>query len=233
MKTITLIPTILAITLQLTVNSQTTTNKINNVSVDKINLHVVQQSKKSASYKVLPILGAVKKQAKVLDVTTTFSFNELILKAEELTNQAKMVKEHALKLNDDNKIMQLEIATELQQQALIYQIKASEISFQNTLSEFAFNKLEFLQLLNSVPQLKDVITNCNNKHNDAERNLRLAKEMRQEAYNMPSLAGTLGTMSNAEEKEYLALQKQNQAIEQLKTIVLNSLGLKQLDVCIK
>ena len=144
-----------------------------------------------------------------------------------------MVSNNALKLIADNKIMQLEIANQLQQEAYEFQKKSLEISFQNTLAEFNFNKIEFYQLLKSVDQTNDITTTCINKHNGAERDLKFAKEMLQEAYAMPNLASVVGTMSNAEEKEYLALQKQNQAIEQLKTIVLNSISIQENLVCLK
>jgi len=244
MKTLTLIPAIMVLSIQITF-SQIQTSQ---VKVDKINLHVVQQPKKATKNKTLPVLVSEKKQVAVskksstsLNIntleattkTTNLSYNDLKIKAEEFFNQAKMVSNNALKLIADNKIMQLEIANQLQQEAYEFQKKSLEISFQNTLAEFNFNKIEFYQLLKSVDQTNDITTTCINKHNGAERDLKFAKEMLQEAYAMPNLASVVGTMSNAEEKEYLALQKQNQAIEQLKTIVLNSISIQENLVCLK
>ena len=142
--------------------------------------------------------------------------------------QANQLTENALKLNGDNKILQLEIVDELKKQAYIFQIKASELSFQNTLSEFSFNKLDFYSLLKLAPQINDIVIKCTSKHNDAERNLKLAKEIRQEAYAMANLASIAGTLSNAEEKEYLALKKQSQAIELLQTITASMYALNQI-----
>ena len=47
---------------------------------------------------------------------------------------------------------------------------------------------------------------------DSEKLMRSAKEMREEANAQPKLAARLGNMSNAEEKEELALRKQLQAV---------------------
>ncbi len=244
MKTLIIIAAIVVFTTQ-SVNSQTNTTQI---KADKINLHVVQQPKKVASYKTLPVLGANKKHvelpnkantsANVNTLETTIktsqlSFNDLKNKAEELTQQSKILTNNALKLTADNKIMQLEIAKQLQNEAYVFQKQSFEISFQNSLAEFNFNKLEFYQLLKSIVQTNNIVTKSIDKHNDAERDLKLAKEMLQEAYAMPNLAAMVGNMSNAEEKEYLALQKQNQAIEQLKTVVLNSIIVKENLICLK
>jgi hypothetical protein len=234
MKTISLIPTLLALTIQVMVQGQTKGNQITNVKADKINLHIVHQCKKTSTHKQLPILGEVKKQEKVIEASTSqLGYNELKAKADEFILQAKNVTEHVSKLNNENKIMQLEIATELQHQALVYQQKAFEISFQNSLAEFNFNKLEFYALLKSANNLTTIIEQCKIKHNEAEHELTMAKEMMQEAYAMPNLVAMVGTMSNAEEKEYIALKKQNQAIEQLKTVVVNSLTVKENLVCLK
>ncbi len=234
MKTISLIPTLLALTIQVMVQGQTQGNQITNVKADKINLHILQQYKKISTHKQLPILGEVKKQEKVIEATTSqLGYNELKAKAEEFVLQAKNVTEHVSKLNNENKIMQLEIASELQHQALVYQQKVFEISFQNSLAEFNFNKLEFYALLKSANNLTTIIEQSKIKHNEAEHELTMAKEMMQEAYAMPNLVAMVGTMSNAEEKEYIALKKQNQAIEQLKTVVVNSLTVKENLVCLK
>ncbi len=234
MKTTTLIPTLLALTIQVMVNGQTQGNPANQIKIDKVNLHVVQQHKKASTKKALPILGfKLKNIAIETAITKNYSYNQLIVMSQSFALQANQLNENVIKLNGDNKILQLEIVNELKKQAYTYQLKASEISFQNTLSEFNFNKLEFYSLLKLAPQINDIITKCTNTHNEAEYNLKLAKEIRQEAYAMPNLASIVGTLSNAEEKEYLALKKQNQAIELLQTISASIYTLKNNSLCLK
>jgi predicted phosphatase len=55
-----------------------------------------------------------------------------------------------------------------------------------------------------VSQIKNLI-------NSASREIKLAKEMREEAYAWSNNAATLGSLSNAEEKEFLALNKLDEA----------------------
>lgn len=236
MKTITLISTLLVLTVQLTVKGQTQGNQVNNLKADKINLKITitPQSKNTAKYKILPVLGEVSKsETVVIKDLKTINLEDVKSKADELTYQASLLTNNALKLKADNKIMQLEIAKIIQNEAYGFQKQSYEILFQNTISEFNYNKLEFNSLVKSADGFKTLVELCKAKHAEAEYELNLAKEMMQEAYAMPNIAATVGTMSNAEEKEFVALKMQNQAIEQLKTVVLYSLTLKENLVCIK
>lgn len=234
MKTTTLIPTLLALTIQVMVIGQTQGNQTRQSKTDKLNLHIVQQHKKTSTKKTLPILGFTTQNTAIqTTIAQNYNYNQLIVMSQSFALQANQLTENALKLNGDNKILQLEIVDELKKQAYIFQIKASELSFQNTLSEFSFNKLDFYSLLKLAPQINDIVIKCTSKHNDAERDLKLAKEIRQEAYAMKNLASIVGTMSNAEDKEYLALKKQNQAIELLQTITASMYAFKNNSLCLK
>ncbi|MDX2173520.1 MAG: hypothetical protein SFY56_10380 [Bacteroidota bacterium] len=236
MKTITLTSILLLLTVQLTVKGQTQGKQVNNLKADKINfkITVTPQSKNTAKYKILPKLGdqtnterVVTKESKVINL------EDAKLKADELTSQVAVLTDNAMKLKADNKIMQLEIAEIIQNEAYGYQKQSYEIMFLNTISEFNYNKLEFNSLVKSADSFKTLVELCVAKHAEAEYELNLAKEMMQEAYAMPNIAATVGTMSNAEEKEIVALKMQNQAIEQLKTVVLFSVTLKDNLVCVK
>jgi hypothetical protein len=73
----------------------------------------------------------------------------------------------------------------------------------------------YLELLND-PNVNDNFVQRSEALNaEAEQNMKLAKEMRQESYAMPSATSKLGTMLNAEEKENIALNLQKQAIDNL------------------
>lgn len=230
MKTIIYIQTLLAITLNLTVKSQNTAEP--NVKTEKVNLHVVQHSKTQPKHKILPVLGSVNKTTDItVSAPAVLSFNELKQKAENLIQQSQLITENALKFKDDNRIMQLEIALQLQKEAYTFQQKALEISLQNALADFNFNKIEFFSLIKTLTNSNSIVDYCKLKHAEAESDFSIAKEMLQEAYAMPTLAGRVGTMVNAEEKEYLALKKQSEAIEKLKSLVMQSSTLKKELLC--
>jgi hypothetical protein len=55
--------------------------------------------------------------------------------------------------------------------------------------------------------------------------MRYAYEMREEANAMPTSAAKLGSLSNADEKETLALGEQNQALNILKGYAMNLAGI--------
>ena len=96
-------------------------------------------------------------------------------------------------------------------------IKALEESGQKNKETFTLNKANINQLL-SITNISAVAAKeANNLISDAGMNMRLATEMREEAYSMPTNAAKLGSMSNADEKEVVALGEQTQVIHILKT----------------
>ncbi|MFO0358605.1 MAG: hypothetical protein ACK50A_16745 [Sphingobacteriaceae bacterium] len=106
-------------------------------------------------------------------------------------------------------------ANELGVQITLVQIQASEINGKISLETFNFNKEMYLELLND-PNVNDNFVQRSEALNaEAEQTMKLAKEMRQESYAMPSATAKLGTMLNAEEKENIALNLQKEAIENL------------------
>lgn len=231
MKTIFLITIVLMLLIQTMVIAQTQGKQETTLNTDNVKIFWEQPQKTKAKRKIPMVLGAEKKLAEFTEVNTKdyaninitgFNINDLKHKAEELLNEAVFLTNNALKLTNDNKIIQLEIVKTIQNEAYLNVKKAIELSFQNALAEYNFNKIEFLSLLKSANEINDVVEFCISKQAEAEYELTLAKEMMQESYAMPNLGAMVGTMSNAEEKEIEALKMQNQAIEKLKTIVVNN-----------
>jgi hypothetical protein len=231
MKTIFLNATMLILTMQIMVKGQTQGNKVNNFNTDKVKIRWEEPQKAKAKHNIPMVLGTEKKLEKYTKVNTNdygnininaLNINDLKRKAEELMNETTILTNNALKFTNDNRIKQLEVVKTLQNEAYLNLKKAIELSFQNALAEYNFNKIEFLSLLKSANEINDVVEFCISKQAEAEYELTLAKEMMQESYAMPNLGAMVGTMSNAEEKEIEALKMQNQAIEKLKTIVVNN-----------
>ena len=120
--------------------------------------------------------------------------------AQDLISKAKALREEAAKL---------------EQQALVKKIIASEITGKLHNKQFVTNKQQADSLFhNSNPANKEQI---NSLIVIASRDIKIAKEMREEAYAWTNNAARLGTLSNAEEKEITSLTKISDAIIQLKS----------------
>lgn len=133
---------------------------------------------------------------------------ELSSKYSQLVNLAK-----TKAMNEKTSLM-----AEAKNTFALYEIKKiefSELAAKMSYEKFTENKVTIQGLLinyeggNIVPQI------VNKLSDDAEVSMRMAKEMREEANAQPNKSAKLGTYSNAEEKEALALGKQGEAINML------------------
>lgn len=130
----------------------------------------------------------------------TENADEILKQADELNAKAKALREEALKL---------------EQQALVKKIIASEINGRINHTQFVLNKeradsLYQTSTLTSKEHITTLIAN-------AGREIKIAREMREEAYSWTNNAAKLGTLSNAEEKETLSLHKLAEAVTLLKS----------------
>lgn len=151
-------------------------------------------------------------------VLTLDDANALLQKVEALQVSEKNLRTQAKSKKGDEKAALISSANQLARQIQINQIKASEIIGKSNLETFVFIEEVYSALIKD-PNVNDNYIQLSEELNqEAEQILRLSKEMRQEAYAMPSLAGKLGTMMNAEEKENEALAKQKQAVALLNRV---------------
>jgi hypothetical protein len=146
--------------------------------------------------------------------TATYA-NELLKQAGELSSIEMALRTEAKTKKGTEKIKMLEAANGIQKQSQLKQIQASEISGKLNLEKFNSNETAFKTLLFKTTD-QDIIIEAQLLNSDAVYSIRLAKEMREEAYSITNTAAKLGTMNNAEEKEFNALNKQGQAINLLK-----------------
>lgn len=149
--------------------------------------------------------------------TTMVYASELLKQAEELNSIEQVLRTSSKTKVGEEKNRLVKSANELRSQSELKQIQASEITGKVNLETFNNNKVIFIVLIKKVNSNEAVIIEeAKIINNEAEHNMKLAKEMREEAYSMPSNAAKLGAMSNAEEKESIALNKQDQAITLVK-----------------
>lgn len=131
-------------------------------------------------------------------------------------SDVKFLQAEASKFTGPAKENLLQQASIPAKQAEANYIKASEIAGKTSKEIFKINEQNLAAILAidigdeySSNQARELII-------EATFNIRLAQEMREEAYAMPTSASKLGSMINAEEKETLAINQQKKAIEILK-----------------
>jgi hypothetical protein len=150
--------------------------------------------------------------------TSRLYVTELLKQADELLSIAGSLKQQASEKNQDEKEPLLTAALSLEKQAELKQVQASEISGKLSLDLFNKNETIYSALMDKVK--KEIIQDwAITLHDEAAYSIKIAKEMREEAYSITSTAAKLGVMSNAEEKESHALAKQDEAITVLKNAI--------------
>jgi len=181
MKTLTYLPTLLALTIQVMVIGQTQGNQARKIRVD--------------------IMGP-KEPVKMnyANSNITISMQEY----EQLLEQAHQLKVDAKKLREE--------AVSIETQYIIKQIEASEVSGKISVQKFEQNKVTILDAFTRIPKNTITFTKANLSYTESERFMKIAKEMREEANAQLSIQAKYGDMTNAEEKEALALNKQQEVL---------------------
>ncbi|MCE3260360.1 MAG: hypothetical protein K0S12_2001, partial [Bacteroidetes bacterium] len=143
---------------------------------------------------------------------------ELIKQADELYLIETAIRSEAKTKHGEAKQKLLAAAKELRNQGQLKQIQASEISGKINLQNFKNGEVVYNGLLFKATN-KELLQDAQSLHSDANYSIRLAKELREEAYSLADNSAKLGTMTNAEEKEAIALKTQTAAIHLLKCAI--------------
>ncbi len=144
-------------------------------------------------------------------------------KSEELNVMAQKIRNDSKGKPESVKKILVTEASNLDQQSQLVQIAASNLSSKINNHKFNKNKTNIKTQVakageSNVPQYtKNLIF-------DSEKIMRLAKEMREEANAQPNVASRLGTMSNADEQEEVALGKQVEALTNLEKITRSAIS---------
>lgn len=220
----------LALACQVPVSGQTQSlaqNTINTKQQTQNNPHEKQQTgsqkilanldgapnKHGRDYEVLAIIPkeTTSKESKIKPSTIT----ALLLLADDINAEAFHLREQAKTKTADEKKKLVSKAKTLEEEALLKQLEACEISGQLSLEQFNHNKISIKILITNYSGQKSTLIYSYTLILESEKDMKLAGELREEAYAQASLASRLGNMSNAEEKELMALSKQNKVIENL------------------
>jgi hypothetical protein len=139
-------------------------------------------------------------------------------KSEELQLSEKKLRAQANTKKGQEKAQLIAAANKIANEVELLQIQASEIYGKLNLETFQFVEEVYAAFLKD-PNVNDNFSSRSEQlRSEAFQTLKLAKEMRQEAYAMPNNAGKLGTMQNAEEMEGIAIGKQKEAINILNKV---------------
>lgn len=153
------------------------------------------------------------------------SSTNLKQQAEELSLKSRYLREAAVNNTGLTKTELMNEANALYKQAEMMFITALELSGVKNNEAYLLNKSNINQLLEKNNLSAMTGKQIQSLVSDAEMNMRFAREMREEANAMPTNAGKLGSLSNADEKETLAIGEQNQALNLLKGLALNISGI--------
>ena len=195
MKTNLYLPTLLAVIIQVMVNGQTPGNQITQIrktliSTESSIVNVTYTMKSTALE-----LPALLKQAKELNITM-----------QEFKHAAK------IKTGDEKKELTIE-ARFFEKLFVLKQIEISELLAKDTYQKLYQNRNYISVLLKTIKD-DDYTTNLAvNLNSEAEKCIRMAKEMREEAYSQATNIAKLGNMTNAEDEEVIALNKQQQVFD--------------------
>ncbi len=149
----------------------------------------------------------------------TLTNNEI----EFIKNNAYALREKAKTVKDNTQLLADALALEIQ--CVEKQIEAAEVSLRVFNEKYMFNKMTIYSLLYNDQQDQLTINTINNFLAEADKYLQTAKMLREEAYAQRNKSAKLGGLNNAEEKEILALNKQEKAIAILNENKTSSKGL--------
>jgi hypothetical protein len=141
---------------------------------------------------------------------------QLLKEADELGTIESSLRARAKAKKGAEKSMLLKEADIILAQMQMKQIQASEISGKLSLEKFKANDATIEKMIGKSKLSENIVDHAKDINGEARRQMKLAKEMREESYAMNNNAAKLGVMNNAEEKEYTALKKQDEAIGILK-----------------
>ncbi len=193
----------LALTVQVTVCGQTQGSQASNKN----------------KFENLNVGGSMSAYNKSLQSTSTLEdAKKYTTQAEELQLSEKKLRAQANTKKGQEKAQLIASANKIAKQVESLQIQASEIYGKFNLETFQFVEEVYSALLKDPNVNDNYINRSEQLKLEAEQTLKLAKEMRQEAYAMPNNAGKLGTMQNAEEMEGIALSKQKEAVNTLNKV---------------
>ncbi len=221
MKTKIYLSTLLALTIQVMVNCQTQENQASQNKLGAISRHTAFGVSKIEAAQPKIVVTKNNLIVKTVLLSSPSLPTGLKQQTDDLVLKSNVLREAAQKTKGMAKTELISEANEMYAQAVNMLINALEISGQKNKETYSVNKANINQLLEKTNISAYAGKEAQSLISDANMNMRLATEMREEANAMPTVESKLGSMSNADEKEVVALADQNQVIHILKTYAAN------------
>ena len=158
----------------------------------------------------------IKKSNAISNTSNNVTPTQLIVEAEELFNKAQKLRTDAQTKNGDEKEKLLNEAKTLDDKGNEKNLQAAEIAKNdnNTLYNTNMDNINILITENKSSEAD--INEVKKMNEEAALAFKQATSIREEANSLTNIGAKLGSMSNAEEKEAWAINKQQQAIDLLK-----------------
>lgn len=223
MKTKISLTTCMAIAMLVNSTGQTNTNQFEHEKTANLSANAQKDNIKSITKSDVgprKILSSLEHKESSTSKTTSHpskstSIQELIFLSDELSSKAQTLRITAKNTVSPNQQVLLEEAKEYEQKALVIQLQICEMTAELNLHNYQVNKISIQILIKEYHGDKNTLVLTYNLIYDSEKEMKLAKELREEAKAQPNLASIIGSMGNAEEKELVAIHKQSLAINVL------------------
>lgn len=200
MKTNLYLPSVLVVIIQVMVSGQTVDNQIS----------LIRKTLISTESSVVNVTYSMK--------SNTLNLSELLKQAVELNITTQSLKNAAKSKHGDEKRELTNEALSFEKQFVLKQIEISELVAKQTYQKLYQNR-NYISLLMKTIKDDDHTNNLvETLNSDAEKCIRMAKEMREEANAQPNNVSKLGNMTNAEDEETIALNKQQQIFDLIERV---------------
>lgn len=154
-------------------------------------------------------------------INTTHSLADIlgdhIKQAEDMKNTAQQLRNTALTSSLNQKTVLINEAISLEADYIAKQLEVSALRSKLDYEKFCENRAVIASLMDHVKDNEALVNKATQLNNEAEYLMKMGKELREEANAQLNNAAKYGAMSNAEEKETLALHKQTESISIIET----------------
>lgn len=182
---------------------------------EDINSFFVQQNATTQTSTTTYQTTIISTSSTTITYTKQEQLTVLLNQATEISIQSQTIRRLSKTSTTEEQAKLLAQARELDKQFILKQIEALDLSGKISYEKYGQNQFIIQTLLTAYKGAN--VQQVTNLVSEAETFIKLSKEIREEANAQLTTGAKYGAMSNAEEKEWLALNKQDKAIGLLQT----------------
>jgi hypothetical protein len=185
-----------------------------NSKIEELNMQLneLQKMKIQVNDEIIAFFDAAnngKKQAVASSIPINIKREQLIKQAEEMLNQVEQL------TSSSNQKSKVWLDEKIRKENIAYAllIEASSLKANENAITFSENTKLIHEYMNAPLTTEKEYNQANSLQREAERHMRIAKQLRKEASELETLLLTYSALGNAEEQEDVALQNQQTAIK--------------------